>query len=243
MKRTWPFLIALLLLAVRTAQAQFMYTVNPGGSGITITGYTGSGGVVTIPSEINSRSVTSLGTNSFAFNSSLTSVTIPNSVTSIGSEAFLNCNNLSNVTIGTNVTNIGDYAFDGTSLTSINIPGSVANIGVGLLSFCTSLTAINVNTNNPAYVSLAGVLFNKRATSLIEYPAGKVGTFYTIPDSVTSIEDDAFDECTNLTSLTIPESVTNIGDGAFGLCISLSSLTIPNSVTSLGQERSIKTSS
>lgn len=56
-----------------------------------------------------------------------------------------------------------------------------------------------------------------------------------IPDSVTSIGDGAFCGCSSLTSITIPDSVTGIGDGAFYGCISLESITIPDSVTSIGR--------
>ena len=86
-------------------EAQFTWTTNNGT--ITITGYTGPGGAVTIPSTING---------------------LP--VTSIGDRAFLNCYSLTSVTIGSSVTSIGDYAFyDCTSLTSVTIPDSVTNIG------------------------------------------------------------------------------------------------------------------
>ena len=57
-----------------------------------------------------------------------------------------------------------------------------------------------------------------------------------IPDSVTSIGDDAFWGCTGLTRVTIPDSVTSIGDYAFSGCNGLTSITIPNSVTSIGVE-------
>ena len=59
-------------------------------------------------------------------------------------------------------------------------------------------------------------------------------TSVTIPDGVMSIEDDAFRYCENLTSVTISDSVTSIGDRAFSSCSSLSSVTIPDSVTSIG---------
>lgn len=56
----------------------------------------------------------------------------------------------------------------------------------------------------------------------------------TIPNSVTSIEDYAFGNCTSLANITIPNSVTSIGESAFIHCTSLISVTIPNGVTSMG---------
>jgi hypothetical protein len=59
-------------------------------------------------------------------------------------------------------------------------------------------------------------------------------TNISIPDSVTSIDQNAFSYCTSLTNITIPDSVTSIGSSAFSFCISLTNITIPNSVTSIG---------
>ncbi len=144
--------------------------------------------------------------------SKLSGITIPDSVTSISSEAFYNCASLSSVTIGDSVTYISREAFRD----------------------CTSLTAITVDSNNTTYCSIDGVLFNKDATSIITYPAGKQSDSYTIPDSVTSIGANAFERCASLCSVTIPDSVTSIDNNAFLLCTSLSSVTIGDSVTSIG---------
>jgi BspA type Leucine rich repeat region (6 copies) len=182
-------LAAALLALPAVVQAQFTYTTNNGT--ITITGYTGSGGAVTIPDTINGLPVTSIGDDAFE-GTALTSVTIPGNVTDIGFDAFFYCNNLTSVTIPNSVTNIGDEAF--------------AN--------CYNLTAITVDTNNPVYSSVNGVLFDKNQTTLVEYPAGDPAN-YTIPDSVTGIGDEAFDFCFNLANVTIGSSVTNIGDEAF----------------------------
>ncbi len=60
----------------------------------------------------------------------------------------------------------------------------------------------------------------------------------TIPDSVTSIGNSAFNGCGGLTSVVFGENsqLTSIGDWAFGYCYSLTSITIPDSVTSIGSD-------
>ena len=179
-------------------------------------------------------SVTLIGNGAFLGCTSLTSVTIPDSVTSIGERAFSECTSLTSVTIPDSVTSIGEGAFyDCSSLTSVTIPDSVTSIGNGAFASCTSLTGIWVAEGNNDYSSDAsGVLFNKDKITLVQCP----GTFreYTIPDSVTSIGEQAFMGCSSLTSVTIPDSVTSIHWGAFYDCTSLTSVTIPDSVTSIG---------
>ena len=58
--------------------------------------------------------------------------------------------------------------------------------------------------------------------------------YVTLPDGLTSIGDDAFSDCSKLTSIIIPNSVTSIGRWAFNNCYSLTSVTFGNSVTSIG---------
>ena len=59
-------------------------------------------------------------------------------------------------------------------------------------------------------------------------------TSITIPNSVTSIKNKAFSGCSGLTSITIPNSVTSIGNFAFQYCNGLSSVTMGSGVTSIG---------
>jgi len=131
-------------------------------------------------------------------------VTIPNSVIIFGYSAFDSCESLISVTIPDSVTCIDDRTF----------------------SSCTSLTSIEVSGNNKNYSSIDGVLFNKNKSRLITYPAGKTDSKYVMPNSVISIDDDAFDSCINLKSVTIPNSVTSIDSGAFSNCISLTSIEV-----------------
>lgn len=60
-----------------------------------------------------------------------------------------------------------------------------------------------------------------------------VVTFNGVTYSVTSIDNEAFKGCTNLTSIVIPNSVTSIGKYAFYFCKALTSVTIPNSISSI----------
>ncbi|MDR1562755.1 MAG: leucine-rich repeat protein, partial [Dysgonamonadaceae bacterium] len=175
------------------------------------------------------NSVISIGYRAFYYCSELTSVTISNSVTSIGEQAFYDCSKLTSVTIGNSVTSIGDWAFRGCSeLTSVTIPSSVTSISGNPFYDCIALTAIDVSEDNTAYASENGILFNKEKSALIRYPAAKQDASYTIPSSVTSIGDGAFERCSNLTSVTIPNSVTSIGDYAFAYCTGLASVTNRN---------------
>lgn len=60
-------------------------------------------------------------------------------------------------------------------------------------------------------------------------------TSVTIPEGVTAIGDEAFESCTNLTTITIPNSVTSIGSGAFANDI-FNEITIPDNVQTIGEE-------
>ena len=187
-----------------------------------------------------------------AYRAKGTNYTIPNSVRTIGDSAFLGCDSLTSINIPNSVTTIGDLAFEFcNSLTSINIPNSVTTIGNWGLGTCKSLTSITIPNSvvtiigNPfnswhghlyneskAFIYEDHVLFNKNKTILIAYRAKE--TNYTIPNSVTTIGENAFSGCKSLTNINIPNSVTTIGKGAFIHCDSLTSINIPNSVTTIG---------
>ena len=149
---SWLLSLAMILTALPLAgvtafaatSGDFEYTILEDGTA-EITGYTGSAITLEIPSKLDTYTVTSIGDSAFAYNNSLTSVTIPDSVTRIDSGAFYECYNLTSVKIGNGVTSIGDSAFlECHSLTSVTIPDSVTEIGDSAFKECHSLTSITI---------------------------------------------------------------------------------------------------
>ena len=137
---------------------------------------------------------------------------------------------------GLPVTSIGNFAFyTQSALTSISIPDNVTSIGYEAFLGCFGLSAIAVDAANPTYGSLDGVLFDKSQTTLIRCPGGKAGS-YTIPDTVSTIAEQAFALCLGLSNVIISDSVTNIGDWAFNLCTGLTNVAMGSSVASIGDD-------
>ena len=228
-----------------------------------------------IPSSL--KSVTVTGGNilygAFYNCTGLTSVTITNSVKSIGRGAFDGCSGLTSITIPNSVKSIGRGAFAGCSgLTSITIPNSVKSIGSSAFSGCTGLTTVNWNatactsagsSGSPIFKdcsNLATVNIGDNVKIIPSYAfAGCTGlTSITIPDSVTSIDKDAFSNTAwyknqpnglvyagkvayqykgampSNTSIVLKEGTLGIGGYAFYNCTGLTSITIPDSMTSIG---------
>ena len=183
---SFPPYSATVMALLLSPTTPFIYTTNAGNT-LTITGYTGSGGAVTIPTRINNLVVTGIGNGEDSvFSASLNSVTIPGSVTSIGAHAFSGCASLTGVEIGTNVASIGEFAFFqcislasveiGTNVTSIGesaffqcislagvtIPNSVTNIGSNAFQYCSGLTGVYFQGNAPALMQLCSLMTKMR---------------------------------------------------------------------------------
>jgi hypothetical protein len=148
---------------------QLIYTTND--DTITITGYTGPGGAIVIPSAINGFPVTGVAGRVFLGSTTLTSITLPNTTKNMGDLAFAsctaltnfamppsavgsgllsNCTALANVVIYANVASIGESEFSGcTALTNMTIPATVTNIGDWAFQNCSNLNAVYFQGNAP----------------------------------------------------------------------------------------------
>lgn len=197
---------------------------------VTITKYTGTESTVILPSTISSWPVTKIGEDAFQDNTTITSVTIPASVTEIGANAFADCTNLTSV----------NYAGDWSNLTIQSGNPAVqdaANAPLFDFEFIppdnTAVIVTNYKYNGAAADVTIPSRYQGKPVTTIGHAAffNSAVTSVTIPDSVTSISDEAFINCPKLTNISIPNSVTYIGFSAFSSCTSLKSITLPSSLS------------
>ncbi|GAA0263725.1 hypothetical protein GCM10008922_23600 [Faecalicatena contorta] len=164
-------------------------------------------------SSLNGLKKVANETNRFSSGlSKLQWVILPNSLTTIGNKAFYSCSGLTSVTLPANLTTIGYLAFAG----------------------CTGLRAINVDPGNTVFAEEDGVLYNKAKTTLIQYPLGKTGSTFIVPQGVTQIGNSAFANCGHLTQVDLPASLEIIDSIAFSNCSGLTQMDLPAGLKAIG---------
>lgn len=129
----------------------------------------------------------------------------------IGQDLFSNCDKLKTIVLPNSVVTVERNAFAGcSSLTSLSLPSNVASISPS--SGCTALESIDAAASTN-YTSVDGVLFNSDGTEIVWFPIGKKGD-YTMPSTVTSIGDRAFQEC-RITRFVLPDGLMSLGQAVF----------------------------
>ncbi len=214
---------------------------------------------VCIPSYIDELPVGEIGAGAFSEGGAfLSRVEIPPTVRRIGEGAFRMCLNLSELILHEGLEEIGAGALFLTPLTEVALPDSVRVIecpwDLGSIRF--------TMTENSLYFYSDGFCLFRRDVGAkrellvslqddgreeYEIPEGttRIGENaftsnghlrrVTIPGTVRSIGEAAFEGCQNLAEITLSEGLREIGANAFGHCIRLKSLHIPSTVETIGE--------
>lgn len=148
---------------------------------------------------------------------------------------FSNCGVVTSIEIPDNVISLDGGVIFGSNIETIKIGSGVTGRICGAFD-CPQLNSIEVSPENPAYTSLDGILYTKDLTTLVQYPAAKEGRVYQIPESVATLENQAFYYCSKLESIGISALVSTIPYKAFSNCSSLKNIMIPNSVSLIDME-------
>lgn len=137
---------------------------------------------------------------------------LPNSLEKLGESAFRNCDNIKEVVLPKNLSSFNGSAFPD----------------------CDNLKNYDVSSDNKKFISVDGIVFNKKKTELVVYPCGRKNDTYIIPASVKNIGCAAFSGNKILKNIIIPNGVTEIGSYAFS-STKMKTIILPDTVKSIGR--------
>jgi hypothetical protein len=236
--KLFKLILLLLLGLIPTVQAQFSFTTNNGA--VTITGYTGSNSLVTIPRLLAELPVTTVGEWAF-YATPVANILVPDSVTNIEDGAFFDCQALTNVTVGSQVISIGDWAFGFCpGLVSVCCRGDAPVLGGGNIFYGNLATVYYLSATkgwgsvlggHPAVLVNPSVPFtyttNGSSISIQSY-TGTNG-WVLIPDAINFLpvtDIMQWGASTNVVGVSIPQSVANINPTTFAYCPRLESISV-----------------
>lgn len=239
---TFGVVTASAAVVIKNTDDGFTYRESNGK--IEIRKYTGTLTDITIPSDIGGTPVTSIKGSAF-YESSLTSVIMPDSITEIGTSVFEKCASLTTVKLSKNLTNIPNYTFNRcTSLKNITLPEGIKSIGYyafnnsGLESIVIPDSVESISMSFAWCTSLKNVIMGNGVKSIAEQAFYEDTSLENIKfsESLTSIGNYAFQNCRKLKSVIIPGGVTGINKGAFVYCSSLTEVVISGNLTTIGEK-------
>ena len=154
--------------------------------------------------------VTAIGKNAFAYHGNLEEVDIMGDITEIGRGAFAYCTSLKNIYLPASV--------------AIMASSNVSQNGKYVFNDCTALESIDMDVYNPTFRQWDGGLYDVDLTRIIQYPLGKLQEDFTLRDGIETITSRAFSGAVHLKTVTIPASVTSIEQWAFDRCDALTDI-------------------
>jgi hypothetical protein len=201
-------------------------------------------------------SLTSLSAHTFDGADALANVVLPKNITTIGIAAFQHVQALSTITIPANVTAIAQYAFWGaTNLSSVRFLGAPPTVSTqAFIGVSGDAKAIVNRSQFESFTAeaLSDEDWDDLALELYTYPSGDTSCLVrtstqitngadcvgaiTVPNSVSTIQNDAFFRAESVTSLTLPSTVTSIGDRAFESATALSLIRFLGAAPTVGSD-------
>lgn len=151
------------------------------------------------------------------------SFSVPSGVEKIGAYAFFGIKKLQSLILNEGLKEIGYFALSRVKLTTLTIPASLENIAACAFYYSPSLKEIKLAPGNPNFAILNNVLTNNTTKTMVKC-FGASGQNVTIPEGIVTIEGGCF-EVAEMTTVTIPASVTKIGENAFEECTNLTTVT------------------
>ncbi len=175
------------------------------------------------------NSIVSIGSSAFKKCSSLTAISLPETLTSIGGSAFMGCIALKEVTIPEAVTVVSGGAFDDcTSLETLTLENKVTEDSLPTINEpygtyidgCTSLQNVIMTNAENEVEAENGVFYSKGRTTLLRCLQSKKGEV-TVPNTVETIKENAFNKCSALEELILPETIEAAYNNILFNCSSL----------------------
>ena len=216
-----------------TPASDFEYSERSDGT-LQITGYKGTNCAVVIPKSILGTKVTSIATEAFKGNETVTYVYISDEITNIGNSAFA-FSTLEVVRMGSKVEVIGASAFKGTSLKAVELPVALTTIGLGAFedTDLTQITLSFIGGSHTSSNSFLGYIFGARNYSQNATKVPETLETVVLNSACTKIPAYAFYGCSGIKEIVLGNSVQSIGNAAFSGCTKLRSVYIPASVTDI----------
>ena len=220
-----------VLLYYPPAKSGAAYTAPAGVKEIGYSAFAGNGALKKI---VLPEGLEVVGDSAFFGCAKLEEATFPEGLQRIDDEAFADCAALKEIALPDSLYAIGDRAFQGCGgLTSVTLPAGLKKLGECAFRRCAGMTAFTVAGGNTVFSAADGVLFRNGGRLLVQYPHGKTGEVYAVPEGVEEIGYAAFEGHPTLTEVTFPDSLTRIGVAAFMECAALEKVDLPDNVKAI----------
>lgn len=187
----------------------------------------------TITKVVIGEGVTRVGNEAFQYCNVISEVDFPSTLKSIGDSAFVG-NQVHELNLPAGLESIGNYAFElSWCLESVTLPDGLKSIGYGAFGSAVVLKkAIIPESVTEIGLGAFGTL--KTAGPIGSGCELEFGWTTSIPDNAFGGSGADNDQYSSFTSITLPDTITSIGDNAFRASQELKYIRIPDGVKSIG---------